>query len=632
MATKRRRPRAWEWTVGLTMLFGLALFLLSIYHRAERQDAITSARSAYDRGDWSRAAELARERLKTDGNDLAALRLLARSSIRMGRDGAGALIYDRRLGTEALEPEDAFLRGLAAGRQGDEQKTLAVWSKAAAESPDQPELLLSLANLLARMQRLDESTVLAQRLARVPGWQAAGLLLLGTNRFSLEDNAGAAEALGRGLELDPEASRAPLEPGVYRKLLAKSLLSLGRAAQADGWLKPLLAGAGDAPADTEAAWLASRSALQQKQFDRFKAELARSGTYRASNPLVPEPGRYSGAAKCGACHSEISRAHAATRHSRTFHHGGELLLLPRPTAPLADPDDSKVTHTFVQEGTKLKVRSNIDTRIYEIVVDYAFGTQDRYVTMVGRDGDRGSRALRLSYFQEPARAGWGRTSGDVGAAADVQNLRGQIVHVRDGVVRCLQCHVTNPRDFRDPDKTGSGPEAADAGIGCERCHGPGGNHVAAVEADLADHAIVNVGRGSGEAANVQCRGCHIVGDATEIQNRREESIWVRSPGITMTFSRCYSESSGALSCLTCHDPHRDSDRSASFYEQKCVACHRTAGSPSGTGAKTDSRGTACKVNQDRDCLRCHMPKVPMPVLHTSLTDHYIRVHRDVQTK
>ena len=25
MATKRRRTRAWEWTVGLTMLFGLAL-------------------------------------------------------------------------------------------------------------------------------------------------------------------------------------------------------------------------------------------------------------------------------------------------------------------------------------------------------------------------------------------------------------------------------------------------------------------------------------------------------------------------------------------------------------------------------------------------------------------------------
>ena len=163
----------------------------------------------------------------------------------------------------------------------------------------------------------------------------------------------------------------------------------------------------------------------------------------------------------------------------------------------------------------------------------------------------------------------------------MQNLRGQIVPLRDGVVRCLHCHVTNPREFRDPDRIGRGPEAADAGIGCERCHGPGGNHIAAVEADLADHAIVSVGPDSGEAATVQCRDCHIVGDATEIENRREDSIWVRSPGITLTFSRCFTESSGALSCLTCHDPHRDAERSASFYERKCIACHAAAGLPVG---------------------------------------------------
>jgi tetratricopeptide (TPR) repeat protein len=632
MATNRRRPRAWDWIIGLTILLGLTLFLLSLYHRAERKDAMTEARAAYDRAEWSQAADLARERLKTDGQDLAALRLLARSSIRMGRDSAGASIYGDRLGAEALEPEDAFLLGLASSRQGDLRKALLVWSKAAKESPEHPELLLSLANLLSRIQRLEESAVLAQRLSMVPGWQASGLLLLGTNRYTMDDQVGAAEALARGLQLDPEASKAPLDPGVYRKLLARCLLSLGRAAEADDWLEPPLASAGNAPVDTESAWLSSRSALQQKQFERFKAELARSGSYRALNPLVPEPGLYSGAARCGTCHSEISRAHAATRHSRTFHHGAKLLSLPHPSSPLADPADSKVTHTFVEDGTKLKVRSNIDSHIYEVVVDFAFGTKDRYLTMVGRDGDGGSRALRLSYFHGPTRSGWGQTAGDVGTAADIQNLRGQIVPLRDGVVRCLQCHVTNPREFRDPDRIGPGPEAADASIGCERCHGPGGNHIAAVEADLADHAIVNVGPGSGEAATLQCRDCHIVGDATEIQNRREESIWVRSPGLTITFSRCYTESSGALSCLTCHDPHRDSERSASYYERKCVACHQTAGSPSGTSTKSDSRGTVCKVNPTRDCLNCHMPKVPMPVLHTSLTDHYIRVHRDAQSK
>jgi tetratricopeptide (TPR) repeat protein len=635
MATKRMQPRARDWTVVLTMLLGLALFLLFLYRRAERPDALNEGRAAYARGQWSRAADLARQRLKSDGKDLAALRLLARSSIRLGRDGAGASIYGERLGALPLEPEDSFLLGLAASRQGDSQKALSVWSKACRELPEHPELLLSLANLLARMQRLDESSELARRLSLVPDWQASGLLLLGTNRFMMDDQAGAADALARGLQLDLAASKAPLDPGVYRKMLARCLISLGRPTDSDVWLEPLTAGAGNAPVDTEAAWLASRSALQQKQFDRFKEELARSGSYRASDPLTPEPSLYAGAARCGTCHSEISRAHAETRHSRTFHHGAELLSLARPSSPLADPADSKVTHTFVQDGTILKVRSNIESRIYEVVVDYAFGTKDRYLTMVGRDGEGGSRALRLSYFHEQSKSGWGPTAGDTGTAADRQSLRGQVVPLRDGVVRCLQCHVTKPREFRDPERIGRGPEAADAGIGCERCHGPGGNHIAAVEADLADHAIVNIGAGSGEAATQQCRDCHIVGDASEILNRREESIWVRSPGLTMTFSRCYTESSGALSCLTCHDPHRASERSASFYERKCLACHQPGRSGSGAGLQSNSRGTTCKVDPNGDCLNCHMPKVPMAVLHTSLTDHYIRVHsgdRDGQTK
>ena len=102
MATKRRRPRAWYWTLGLILSLGLTLFLLSLYRRAEQKDAIGEGRAAYDRGEWSRAADLARERLKSDAKDLAALRLLARSSIRLGRDGVGASIYGERHGRPKL--------------------------------------------------------------------------------------------------------------------------------------------------------------------------------------------------------------------------------------------------------------------------------------------------------------------------------------------------------------------------------------------------------------------------------------------------------------------------------------------------------------------------------------------------
>jgi hypothetical protein len=194
-------------------------------------------------------------------------------------------------------------------------------------------------------------------------------------------------------------------------------------------------------------------------------------------------------------------------------------------------------------------------------------------------------------------------------------------------VRCLACHVTNPRDFRDP---ALGPvtrsaAATDSAIGCERCHGPGSNHIAAIEADMKDRAIVNVGRASAETISNDCIQCHIVGDAAEIRKTPTDPGWVRSAGLTFTFSRCYTESGGRFSCLTCHDPHRDSPHEATFYEAKCLECH----APRGEAGKGATGGdSVCKVNATRDCLKCHMPKLPMPVLHTSLTDHFIRVREN----
>ncbi|MHC5542764.1 hypothetical protein ACYOEI_31450, partial [Singulisphaera rosea] len=173
-------------------------------------------------------------------------------------------------------------------------------------------------------------------------------------------------------------------------------------------------------------------------------------------------------------------------------------------------------------------------------------------------------------------------------------------------------------------------------------HGPGANHLASASAGMADRAIVNVGSSHGETINAQCTQCHIVGDPSAIRATPEDPKWVRSSGLTFTFSRCYTDSGGALSCVTCHDPHRDSPRSAVFYEAKCLECHSSTKEPRPSQATattpmldkepstTSNSGTAeptvCKVNPTKDCLGCHMPKVPVPVLHTSLTDHYIRIH------
>jgi hypothetical protein len=90
---------------------------------------------------------------------------------------------------------------------------------------------------------------------------------------------------------------------------------------------------------------------------------------------------------------------------------------------------------------------------------------------------------------------------------------------------------------------------------------------------------------------------------------------------------------GLRPCYPCHDPHREAESSASFHETKCLTCHsqeRALQDPpvSADGFSTlapTGRRTACQVNPAKDCLKCHMPKVPVAELHTSLTDHYVRI-------
>ena len=113
--------------------------------------------------------------------------------------------------------------------------------------------------------------------------------------------------------------------------------------------------------------------------------------------------------------------------------------------------------------------------------------------------------------------------------------------------------------------------AADRGIGCERCHGPGGNHLRAIEAKLPDLAIVNPAEAPAQGRIRVCGQCH--GNRQESPLPHSIRSRLRFPGTTITWSRCYIESAGSFDCMTCHDPHRDNDRSPAHYNARCLTCH-----------------------------------------------------------
>src|SRR6185312_3019344 len=180
---------------------------------------------------------------------------------------------------------------------------------------------------------------------------------------------------------------------------------------------------------------------------------------------------------------------------------------------------------------------------YRALVDFAFGSGDRGMTLVGHDAQGRSRELRLSQYSGGTI--WDLTSGHQPQPKNPQDFLGEVLSF-DNARRCFICHTTDDRSARE----GLGPESADHSIGCERCHGPGGNHIKAVEAKLPDLAIAHPRNAPGEQVVAVCVQCH----SPRGRNvSPDDPSSVRSQGTTLTWSRCFTESNGALSCVTCHN-------------------------------------------------------------------------------
>jgi predicted CXXCH cytochrome family protein len=616
--------------VGAALLAVTAGAIASWYASANRTTAaLARAAHAYEQRQWAGAASLARRALEIRPDDPAALRLLARSSVRLGHADTAIAIYTRRLGPKDLEAEDDLLLGQVYERRGQPELAMQTWSKMLEPGRDSPRWLDEIARLHIQGKRWDQAIAVTERLSRQPGWEARGWMMLGTIRASINNVPDAALSFRRAMEIDPAEVDKSHNPIPLRKLIARTFLRDGHPDLAQTVLQPIL----QRGPDPEAAWLLCRVHLQKGEKSQAMAALERAGSYRASIPLEPEPSPYLGEARCQNCHATIFRDSLASRHTQSYYHGAGLEQLPLAEHPLPDPDDPQVTHTFRwREGT-LREETRVAGKVLDAVIEYAFGTVDRYVTAVSRDASGAYHIARLSYYDTPEGKGWDRSILDAAQPTRGREteFQGSGIGVRDGLAKCLYCHVTNPRTGRDP----GGPESADRAIGCERCHGPGGNHIAALQAGFPDLAIVNPVRTSpAVVTNKLCNDCHILSTQPP-EEAPEDPRWIRSQGVGWTLSRCNIDSGGAFGCVTCHDPHKSARAiTTAQYEAQCLMCHAPAiapagkekpGSPARAAAGLTSR--ICPVDPSKRCIECHMPRVRIDALHQDLTDHYIRVRR-----
>jgi tetratricopeptide (TPR) repeat protein len=213
---------------------------------------------------------------------------------------------------------------------------------------------------------------------------------------------------------------------------------------------------------------------------------------------------------------------------------------------------------------------------------------------------------------------WGNTSLDRFGTGDFS---------RETTRRCLECHTT----WFDHVPGTTNQYRRDhliLGVTCERCHGPGREHVAFHEAnpDAPAHAIVDPSRLSRERQLEVCTQCH--GNANKprgpsfrykpgepleayfrtAQTTNPEDDHVANQVKYLRQSKCFQKSE--LTCTTCHNPHRFEASAHAGGERACLKCHQ----PEACGERP-RLPAAVRDN----CVACHMPaRVWMNVhFHTS---------------
>jgi predicted CXXCH cytochrome family protein len=194
---------------------------------------------------------------------------------------------------------------------------------------------------------------------------------------------------------------------------------------------------------------------------------------------------------------------------------------------------------------------------------------------------------------------------------------------------CLHCHVSEMQPPIHGTESRYGmPLFIHPGVTCERCHGPGSDH-------LKGGPIVNPAKLTPERRDQVCMQCHLEGKVAieragrhvyEYQPGDNLSDFIRyyvladssklgavSQVEAISESGCKKKSGDRMSCISCHDPHDSPSegRRVSYYREKCLACHGAV-----FGAKHHP--------SQPDCTGCHMPSSQSKdVAHTQVTDHRI---------
>ena len=354
---------------------------------------------------------------------------------------------------------------------------------------------------------------------------------------------------------------------------------------------------------------------------------------------------------CQSCHAEIYESYGQVAMARSFY---------RPSADNVIEDYTRENHfhhapsnrhyrMIQREGRFFQRRYRLDAdgnekNVLEREVDWIIGSGEHARSYLSLDEGGVLRQMPVTWYPQIRR--WGMSPGY--DHPDHEDFGRQVTH------SCLFCHNGYPLLPEPSDRYGQRNvfrTELPSGIGCHRCHGPGADHVKLASSGTAAagqirQSIVNPAGLSPERQLDVCLQCHLEAAAAAPRFRRSgrpvysfqpgeslanyilhfdlgdpdteappDRFEIDSAGYRMRQSACFRLSRGAMTCTTCHDPHRKlrGEEAVRHYRERCLSCHDRP-SPAVHGEAPP-----------RDCTACHMPKRrAQDVVHAVMTDHRIQ--------
>ncbi len=360
---------------------------------------------------------------------------------------------------------------------------------------------------------------------------------------------------------------------------------------------------------------------------------------------------YVGAAACAKCHAEISRKWERSLHSK-------MMRPARTSGVEGDFAQSRIvlrgsTYLLQQlNGNYFITESDLTGKPQKHRVEYTLGRRrvQHYLTTLA-DG----RIIVLPPTWDNVARKWihdvdlGNPEEDPGAEIQTWNKT------------CNSCHVSREKKNFNIEQLRYATTWQDFGINCERCHGPGSEHIAATRAQATnaqrvaladktaiDKSIVNPSKLDPARSTMICAQCHSFRDIY-VDDFKAGSIyydyflpvmeyrlpnsddpaywpdgrprWLSNEAIALWQSQCFLK--GGATCASCHSQAHDVDidhnpQLRPNNGKVCLHCHTTI------AARVVAHTHHGKNSAGSSCVACHMPRIVVGI-ETTLHDHSMSI-------